>query len=486
MLDGIGKVHHAVPRLDRVEGDNRNTGRQSDARGTQPSLLKRVHRSVEKSMTEVIGGNLVGTSNAGGGRSSGTWGNAYAASEGGGGGRRFGPGPLETKVRSQPLYQDPWTIADVASLGLDRVTGRGDPDGTYQGRITGTFHPAGGKDALITGLQHTSPEYGKQIQQDEFEIVELANGKYIVNLAGVIDLSEYLAGVEKKFVNPADPLSLPTGLDRHNQSVRDLDRNATRSSVSADIKDNQYALMVRDYILANVPRGADVMIIGHSYGADTALDLASDPAFNNKQTGVNVTHAVSAGYYSPPQLDSIANDTKVLVLMNNQDVVINAESRNPLLPPEDKPLRWLGVVGPSDLPISDVTTQGDNIVVSRFNGGLGTDAGHHPDRYVNHVDDASNDPIADYLNSLTDAGYGTRGTSIAIDVSVTKPITAPPPLGRPESGPPPAATTTGSMTPATSQPPPPGVTTTTTPQPPPAAATTTTTPPQGTTNAHAR
>lgn len=404
-----------------------------------------------------------------------------------------GWGPIEAKVRAQPIYSDPWTAADAGSLGLHEVTGRGDPDGTYTGAIRGHYYvdpgdgsrngqvEAGGA-TVTAALRHTGdgqhfggngdtghPDNGGKTQQDEFEIIELDNGNYIVNLPGVIDLSSKVSDV----ANGRSPF----GLDPYNRSVRDVDRYAGPSSLSADVDDNRYAQMVREYILENVPEGANVMLVGHSFGGDTALDLASDPTFNNPETGVNVTHAVSAGYYSQPQLDSVPDGTQVLVLENNQDVVVNAESRNPGLPREDKPLRVPAPlapdIGPFDAPINRVSTEGDNVVISKFNGGVGKDVGHHPDRYAHHIETVDNAAIQNYLASVADSGYTGSGTPIAIDVSVPEDA----PVVADTSGPPTGTTTTTTIP----EGPGPHPTTPGAPQPETGPTTTIPAPPTGTT-----
>ncbi len=393
-----------------------------------------------------------------------------------------GWGPVEAKVRAQPIYSDPWTAADAGSLGLHELSGRGDPDGTFTGNLRGNFDvppgdgsPEGqvtsGREAvreLLKNMHDGELHYdgdGGTVQHDEFEIVELENGNYIVNLPGVIDLS-----------------SPHLGLDPYNRSVRDTDQHALPSSRSANVDDNRYAQMVREYILENVPQGANVMLVGHSFGGDTALDLASDPTFNNPETGVNVTHAVSAAYYNQPQLDHVQDHTQVLVLQNNQDAAVNVESRNPLLPEGDKPFRFdlpfFPDVGPFDAPINHVSTKGDNIVISRFNGGAGSDVGHHPDRYAQHAETTDNRDIENFFASVGDSGYNGNGTVIAIDVSVP----ADPVVAGPTSGPPTGTTTTTTIPdgsgphPTTPGAPPPEPTPTpTTTVPGPAPGTTTTT-----------
>ena len=146
-----------------------------------------------------------------------------------------------------------------------------------------------------------------QIHADEFELVQVADDRFIVVLPGVIDLSHL------------DPLLS----DRH-RSVRDLDQYAIRSSRSTSVDENRYAAMVWQALEAvDVPRGAELMIVGHSFGADTALDLASDHRFNGDR--FRVTHVVAAGYHSQPQLEHVTNGTKVLVVQNRHDLVVTAE-----------------------------------------------------------------------------------------------------------------------------------------------------------------
>ena len=234
---------------------------------------------------------------------------------------------------------------------LDRlkpdVTGAGDLDGTFTRNVRTPFFVSGdgdterGQAAITRTLDDTgNPE---QIQRDEFEIIQHGNGAYTVVLPGVIDLSSPNLGF--------DPVSA---------SVRDVDQNAVRSAESALIDDNAYAEMVRDYIRANLPQGADVMLVGHSYGGDTALDLASDPTFNNADTGVNITHVVSAGYYSQPQIDHVQDHTQVLVLQNRQDRAVQVEGVGH------------GIMSLPDVGISDVRDYAGSVPGNALDYGLDT------------------------------------------------------------------------------------------------------------------
>jgi len=75
---------------------------------------------------------------------------------------------------------------------------------------------------------------------------------------------------------------------------------------------------------AGVPRGAPVLLVGHSQGGIVAMDLAGDPAFNGER--VQVTHVVVAG--SPISSKQVApgSDTKVVSVENVNDVVTHLDA----------------------------------------------------------------------------------------------------------------------------------------------------------------
>ena len=137
----------------------------------------------------------------------------------------------------------------------------------------------------------------------------MSDGRYLVVLPGVTDLS-----------------SPDIGLSETHASVRDVDQFAYPSSRSASVAGNRYAQMVAEALaIRGVPIGSDLVIVGHSYGADTALDLAADRDFNGAG-GYHVTHVVAAAYHSQPQLDHVPDSTEVLVLQNHRDVAVIVES----------------------------------------------------------------------------------------------------------------------------------------------------------------
>lgn len=75
---------------------------------------------------------------------------------------------------------------------------------------------------------------------------------------------------------------------------------------------------------AGVPRGAPVLLVGHSQGGIVAMDLAGDRAFNGGR--VRVTHVVAAG--SPISSKHVApgSATKVLSVENVNDVVTHLDA----------------------------------------------------------------------------------------------------------------------------------------------------------------
>jgi hypothetical protein len=301
---------------------------------------------------------------------------------------------------------------------------------------------------LVMRALHDTATPG-QIRKDEFELVRLTDGRYLLALPGVIDLTHF-----------------KVGLDPDNRSVRDLDRSALRSSVGTSVAGNDYAEMVQEALVAQgVPLGSQIVIVGHSFGSDTALDLASDPSFNGPR-GFDVTHVVAAGYDSQPQLDDIPDRTKVLVLQNRDDVPVLAEAveHHYTQPLEDAreivdsaaDLDVGGVVGglfgtlwhPVEAqvaPVVHVVTHVDDVVGELshgdlrgaaadavlpipgterhgsqvdvvFDGGM-SDFGHDQHHYVDYLASTSDPLVLGFLGSLA-TGTTVAGTAVAVDVSV--------------------------------------------------------------------
>jgi hypothetical protein len=337
----------------------------------------------------------------------------------------------------------------------------GDLGGTYDAEVRSPYLLAGGlavdrgRELLLRALADTGSS--QQIRNDEFQIVRMSDGRYLVVLPGVTDLS-----------------SPDIGLSDTHASVRDVDQYAYPSSRSASVADNRYAQMVAEALaIRGVPIGSDLVIVGHSYGADTALDLAADREFNGA-AGYNVTHVVAAAYHSQPQLSHVPDSTEVLVLQNHRDIAVIAESVGAAHVTESIEARRsafgdlldldipgvfvnsglalyhdVGVAtaaidhavdnagdladiaigastydvqrmidGASDFVTLEpgVSRPRDGQVVAVFEGG-GEGLGHHQDNYATFVADARDPDVTAFLASLG-ASPATTGTAWSVDISV--------------------------------------------------------------------
>jgi hypothetical protein len=361
-----------------------------------------------------------------------------------------------------PVIFAPRTIDEVRDANpvpaVGVPNGDGDLGQKYTSAVRAPYGPVGftdlqlGQAAMERTLADTS--VGSQIQNDEFEVIRHDNGKFTLVLPGVIDLSKP-----------------HLGLYDTSKSVRDIDQTALNSSVNSKVESNLYAMMVRDYVLDpknGIPTGADVMLVGHSLGADTVMDLAADPVFNNSQTGVNVTHVMAAAYFNQPELDKVPESTQVLVLQNNRDVPVIAEGLGyTVTEVRNEAARVVGgakrtvddvlgiggsllngdlggvfahggdiagqaqrVLTTDSLPMPDaaallstgVRNIDGHIVEARFAGGA-KGAGHHQQNYIDYINGAgSTDPsVSSFMASVASAGYAAPGETNAVDISVDDP-----------------------------------------------------------------
>lgn len=196
--------------------------------------------------------------------------------------------------------------------------------------------PSDGRAAVLMAMQGLAEE--DRIGRDEIEIRALDHGRYIVVLPGVTDLSE---GFDR-FVDQvrADgPVGVPgagrdaldSWADNDEATVRKM-RYAYEAARRDDTTVNEYSVMtVAALEAAGVPRGAEVMIIGHSFGAYAAMDLAADPAVNTAHGAVPagyhvaITHVIAAGAETDWRFDEVPAGTATLVLNNRFDGVYRAE-----------------------------------------------------------------------------------------------------------------------------------------------------------------
>lgn len=358
--------------------------------------------------------------------------------------------------------EDRW-LGPVGAAPAHRYSSAfGDPGGTGSWEVRTPYEVVGDTPldrarALLTrALGDTADE--RRVRPDEFQLVRLDTGRFVVVLPGVVDLST------------PDP-----GWHDHHRSVRDLDAAAFTSSRSTGLDGNRYARLVHaSLVAAGVPTGAEILVVGHSFGADTALDLAADARFNGP-TGYRVTHVVAAGYHSGPQLPAVPPATSVLVLQNRRDVPVIVEAigaahvTDAVVEQADAlrhlvagdpvaalrhqaasfghqvgAVRTVGrhlaeraddaarvVVGAASRDVRatsesltglvtfepGVRSPAPGQVVSVFDGG-GAGFGHRQEHYVDHLSAVDDPAVVGFLESLDRAGYATEGTALAVDVSV--------------------------------------------------------------------
>jgi hypothetical protein len=368
-----------------------------------------------------------------------------------------------------PVFDDATIDALMARAGsqVTAFTGFAPPGGDLAGTfgtevrspwlLAASSAGSHGRDLVSRALADTAAN--GQIRADEFEIVRMSDGRVLVILPGVTDLTSPGLGLG----------------DRH-RSVRDLDQHAYPSSRSTDVDDNRYAQMVIEALaVSGVAPGTELVLVGHSFGADTALDLAADDSFNGPD-GYRVSHVVAAAYHSQPQLEHVPDSTRVLVLQNHRDVPVIVEGVGSAHVTEAIEARrdFVDAVVDFDLPgvlssagravyhdagaavaavdhtidraddVADIVIgagTGDlsraidgvtdfvtlepsvsrprpNQVVAVFEGG-GAGAGHAQSNYIGFVQATDDPAVAEFLESL---GGGTSdiGTAMSIDVSVPR------------------------------------------------------------------
>ena len=284
-----------------------------------------------------------------------------------------------------------------------------------------------GTELAIAALEATASPV--QTRGDEFQLVRYGPSQYKVVLPGVTDLS-----------HP------DLGFSDANATPRDLDQAALgafgRTALGFDSSLNTYARQVNDALIrAGVPSGSDLVLIGHSFGAEVALELASDESFAGRY---HVTHVLAVGYDSEPQLDDVIGDAQVMVLQNHWDVPAQGERVVRAAVHELSPLRILeDATDPVEIGKSMLGPAGqvpgvigwfrddgpDDRRVIRFSGGA-KGAGHDQDNYIDFIA-AHPSEMGDFLTGVgsvlasgahaPSARSTTRraiGTATAIDVSV--------------------------------------------------------------------
>jgi hypothetical protein len=78
---------------------------------------------------------------------------------------------------------------------------------------------------------------------------------------------------------------------------------------------------------ALVPRGAEVLLVGHSEGGIVAMDLAGDPKFNGDRVRVKLVVAAGSPISSKPV--ALGSGTRVLSIENVNDIVTHLDAADP-------------------------------------------------------------------------------------------------------------------------------------------------------------
>lgn len=227
------------------------------------------------------------------------------------------------------------TAAIIRTVGLPNVT-RLAPDG--RGVLADVFQ----------SMKSGGPP------KDHFRIIQSNTDppRLIIVLAGVQDLSTAVS---------AGPGAIREIIDRPKGTPRDLAVAIPQVITNSGDYVKRVEHGVARYLTAHgLPPATKVVVIGHSHGAITAIDLAGRNSFNG---GVaRVTHVIAAGGGQGGHLDEAGPGTDVLVLTNRADAVSRA-------------------IALTDLDHSAYRGIDERFEVSRWVG-FGSDAGHDLPRYV--------------------------------------------------------------------------------------------------------
>lgn len=209
---------------------------------------------------------------------------------------------------------------------LRRLLGKDWPTAT-EGEAPVRYGASSDPAAFLRTVVNAEPGKG------QISIYETVDGKYVVNLRGIEDgpTAAVLAGGAAVTGRPE--LGLLALHQRNTVPSSDspiVTRWATQSIGDdknwAATWENPYAASVRLALQeAGVPPGADVMLVGHSFGAYTAMELATDPSFNGGYVNVKTVVAMAADVDFRMD-DNMPAGTSGLVVNNALDVVAKAES----------------------------------------------------------------------------------------------------------------------------------------------------------------
>lgn len=298
---------------------------------------------------------------------------------------------------------------------VQRLMGDGWADIDDGARFSGLDDP----DEVVADLfDHMRAEDGRRLpsmNERQIEVRQLDNGRFIVVLPGVVDLRTSLtdgasallsegsvgAAVDAVFAESEGTNKWNSARDMH--YARQSEMNAENGSVDGA---NGYALSVKFAMrAAGVEAGDEVMLVGHSFGAYTASELATDPSFNELVSGpggtdgfsVRVTHVAAAGA-AAFRMGDLPDGTQGLLINNTADVPYQAESKLPTNPvPASAEIKFDGGHYPDAL--------------GRVNDGLG----HEPTNYAAYIRGSEHPDVAAFTDSAASM-YGSGGEAIRVNV----------------------------------------------------------------------
>lgn len=168
---------------------------------------------------------------------------------------------------------------------------------------------------------------------------------------------------------------------------------------------------------ANIPPGAQVLLVGHSQGGMTVADLASDSGFVSRY---NVTNAVTFG--SPIDSDHFDPRVNVLELQHAWDVVPRLDMGDALYLPSPVP-QVNPIPGNPLLPglPSGYLQEGPNhTTVTLPNPGWDPVTNHSHQNYSASVASSQDQGLLAYEQQLRDSGFlgGNAGNTTAVDVQI--------------------------------------------------------------------
>jgi hypothetical protein len=238
--------------------------------------------------------------------------------------------------------------------------------------------------------------------------------RLVIVLAGVEDLSSTkdAAVAEAKRVAPLMPIFpalspilvgrrvLQEVIDRPERNPRDLAVATPQHFVNGGDYVESVKQRVTEYMaLRGLATPTEVIVVGHSHGAITAVDLAADKSFNGGL--VVVTHVIAAGGGQAGDLDQPRRGTAVLAVTNTDDLVSRV-IYNTDLSPADK-LRRL---------------EPDRFEYRASDGSTKGDLGHDTPHYVKIVE-AMDGRAKQFVDDATAGLAGTE--ALTTDLSVLRP-----------------------------------------------------------------